>query len=50
LIRRETSPKKISNYIKKIFESTNNQNQERAEKIRKQMENPIEKLIMIIKE
>ncbi len=50
LIRRETSPNKISNYIKKIFESTNNQNQERAERIRKQMENPIEKLIMIIKE
>ena len=50
LIRRETSPNKISNYIKKIFESTNNQNQERAERIRKQMENPIEKLIKIIKE
>ena len=50
LIRRETNPNKISNYIKKIFESTNNQNQKRAEKIRKQMENPIEKLIMIIKE
>jgi predicted glycosyltransferase len=50
LIRRETSPNKISNYIKKIFESNNNQNQERAERIRKQMENPIEKLIMIIKE
>ncbi len=26
LIRRETNPNKISNYIKKIFESTNNQN------------------------
>ncbi len=50
LIRRETNPNKISNYIKKIFESTNNQNQERAKRIRKQMENPIEKLIMIIKE
>jgi predicted glycosyltransferase len=50
LIRRETSPNKISNYIKKIFESNNNQNQKRAERIRKQMENPIEKLIMIIKE
>ena len=50
LIRRETSPNKISNYIKKIFESTNNQNQRRAERIRKQMEDPIEKLIKIIKE
>ena len=50
LIRRETNPNKISNYIKKIFESTNNQNQERAERIRKQMEDPIEKLIKIIKE
>ena len=50
LIRRETNPNKISNYIKKIFESTNNQNQERAERIRKQMEDPIKKLIKIIKE
>ena len=50
LIRRETNPNKISNYIKKIFESTNNQNQRRAERIRKQMEDPIEKLIKIIKE
>ncbi|NQV40281.1 MAG: DUF354 domain-containing protein [Nitrosopumilus sp.] len=50
LVKRETSPNKISNYIKKIFESTNNQNQRRAEKIRKQMEDPIEKLIKIIKE
>ena len=50
LIRRETSPNKISNYIKKIFESTNNPNQERAKRIRKQMEDPIKKLIKIIKE
>ncbi len=32
LIRRETNPNKISNYIKKIFESTNNQNQKREQK------------------
>jgi len=50
LIKRETSPNKISNHIKKIFESTNNESQKRAEGIRKHMENPIEKLIKIIEE
>ncbi len=50
LIKKETSPNKISNHIKKIFESSNNESQKRAERIRKHMENPIEKLIKIIKE
>ena len=49
LVKRETNPSKISNHIKKIFELNNNQSQKRAEKIVKQMEDPIEKLIQIIK-
>lgn len=49
LVKRETNPNKISNYIKKSFELNNNQDQKRAEKIVKQMEDPIEKLIKIIK-
>lgn len=50
LVKRETSPNKISNYIKKIFEDDSNESQKRAEKIRKQMEDPIKKLIKTIKE
>ena len=50
LVKRETSPNKISNYIKKIFEDDRNKSQKRAERIRKQMEDPIKKLIKIIKE
>ena len=50
LVKRETNPNKISIYIKKIFESNNNQSHKRAEKIRKQMEDPMQKLIKIIKE
>jgi predicted glycosyltransferase len=49
LVKREINPNKISNYIKKSFELNNNQDQKRAEKIVKQMEDPIEKLIKIIK-
>ncbi|MGY5146806.1 MAG: DUF354 domain-containing protein [Candidatus Nitrosopumilus sp. bin_7KS] len=49
LVKRETSPNKISNYIKKNFEN-NNESQKRAQKIRKQMEDPIKKLIKTIKE
>ena len=49
LVKRETNPNKISNHIKKIFELKNKQNQKRAEKIVKEMEDPIEKLIKIIK-
>ena len=49
LVKRETNPSKISNHIKKFFELNNNQSQKRAEKIVKQMEDPIEKLIQIIK-
>ena len=49
LVKREINPVKISNHIKKIFELKNKQNQKRAEKIVKEMEDPIEKLIKIIK-
>ena len=49
LVKRETNPSKISNYIKKIFEIKNNTNQEIAKKIVKEMEDPIEKLIKIIR-
>ena len=50
LVKRETNPNKISNHIKKIFGSSNNMNQKRAKIIVKQMEDPIQKLIKVIKE
>ena len=49
LVKRETNPEKISNQIKKVFETNSKQNQKRAKKVVKQMEDPIEKLIKIIK-
>ena len=49
LVKRETNPKKVSNEIKIIFTRKNDQNQKRAKKVVKQMEDPIEKLIKIIK-
>jgi len=49
LVKRETNPMKISNEIKRIFTRKNDQNQKRAKKVVKQMEDPIEKLIKIIK-
>ena len=49
LVKRETNPEKVSNEIKKIFARKNDQNQKRAKKIVNQMEDPIEKLIKIIK-
>ena len=50
LVKRETKPNRISNYIKKNFQSTNNVNQRRAKKIVDKMEDPVEKLIKVIKE
>ncbi len=50
LAKRETNPNKISNHIKKIFGSSNNMNQKRAKIIVGQMEDPIQKLIKVIKE
>ena len=49
LVKRETNPEKVSNEIKRIFTRKNDQNQKRAKKVVKQMEDPIEKLIKIIK-
>ena len=49
LVKRETNPKKVSDEIKRIFARKNGQNQKRAKKVVKQMEDPIEKLIKIIK-
>ncbi len=49
LVKRETNPNKISNHIKKIFGSSNNMNQKRAKIIVEQMEDPIQKLIKVIK-
>ncbi|KER06088.1 Lipid-A-disaccharide synthase protein [Marine Group I thaumarchaeote SCGC AAA799-E16] len=47
LVKRETDPKKISNQITKISKSMN---QKRAKKITNQMEDPIEKLIKVIRD
>ncbi|ARS63730.1 hypothetical protein NMSP_0097 [Candidatus Nitrosomarinus catalina] len=49
LVKRETNPKKVSNEIKRILARKNDQDQKRAKKVVKQMEDPIEKLIKIIK-
>ena len=50
LIKRETNPDKVCNYIKKIFKESNKKNRNRVEKIVSEMEDPIQKLIKIIKE
>jgi predicted glycosyltransferase len=50
MVKRETNPNNISKYIKKIFESSKIENQKRAERIRKEMEDPIQKLIQVIKQ
>jgi len=50
LVKRETNPNKISNYIQRIFQSENNSNQKRAKRIIGNMEDPIQKLIKVIKE
>ena len=49
LVKREVNVEKISNYIKKTFESTNKINQKRAKKIVSEMEDPIEKLLKVIR-
>ena len=50
LVKRETNASKISDYIRETFESTNKINQNRAKKIVRQMEDPIQKLMKVIKE
>ena len=50
LVKRETNADRISDYIRETFESTNKINQNRAKKIVRQMEDPIQKLMKVIKE
>jgi predicted glycosyltransferase len=50
LVKRETNPKKITKIIKKILESSDDSSKKRAGKISSSMEDPIQKLIQIIKE
>jgi len=49
LVKRETSPVKISNNIKEIFTTSNKEHQKRVKKIVSQMEDPIQKLMNLIK-
>jgi len=49
LVKRETNPVKICNYIKKIFTTSNNEHQKRVKKIVAEMEDPIQKLTNVIK-
>ena len=49
LVKRETNPNRISNHIKKIFGASNNISQKRAKTIVEHMEDPIQKLITVIK-
>jgi hypothetical protein len=50
LVRRETNARKISAHIKKVFKSTKNLNEKRAKSVVREMEDPIQKLIKIIKD
>ena len=50
LIKRETNPQKINKIIKKFLESSNDNHRKRARKILDGMEDPIQKLIQIIRE
>ena len=49
LIKRETNPKKINKIIKTFLESSNNDYRKKARKISNSMEDPIQKLIQVIK-
>jgi hypothetical protein len=50
LVKRETNPKKINKIIKKILESSDHNYRKRARKISNSMEDPIQKLIQVIRE
>lgn len=50
LIKRETNPKNINKIIRKFIESTDSNHRKRARKISNSMEDPIQKLIQVIKE
>lgn len=49
LIKRETNPKKVSRQVTKFFASKKQLNQQKAKKILNQMEDPVEKLIRVIR-
>lgn len=49
LVKRETNPKKITKIIKKFLESSDDNSKKRARKISSSMEDPIQKLMQIIK-
>jgi len=50
LVKRETNPLKICNQIKKIFSTSNREHQKRVKKIVSEMEDPIQKLVKVIKQ
>ncbi len=50
LIKRETNPKKINRIIKKFLESSDDSYRKRARKISNSMDDPIQKLIQVIRE
>ena len=50
LVKRETNPKKINNIIKEFFESSDDNYRKRARKISNSMEDPIKKLVQVIRE
>jgi len=50
LVKRETDPVKICNQIKKIFRTSNREHQKRVKKIVSEMEDPIQKLVKVIKQ
>ena len=50
LVKRETEPDRISAQINKIFELSDTENKKRAGRIIREMEDPVQKLMRIIKE
>jgi len=50
LVKRENSPVKICNQIKKIFKTSNIEHQKRVKKIVAEMEDPIQKLVKVMKQ
>lgn len=50
LVKRETNPKKINKIIKKFLKSSDDNYRKRARKISNSMEDPIQKLIQVIRE
>ena len=50
LVKRETNPIKICNYIRKSFTKSNEEHQKRANSLKVEMEDPIQKLMNVIKE